>query len=101
MKCHRSKVIYLKSEVFERLVAVGIAAESGQTGDPLIGNVPAGPEIEALQFPEPPGDQHEARVGDVAAAAQIEILQITQVLADPAETRVGDLLAQTQIQSIE
>ena len=59
----------LKSEV-----AASIRVESCQTGDSLIGNVPAGSQVETFELFETPGDEQQTRISHVAAASQIEFV---------------------------
>ena len=84
--------------MLEGEVAAGVAAQAGDGGDALVGDVPARAQVERAQTFQAPGDEQQARVGDVAAAAQVQVLQVAQVLRDPAQRRVRDLLAQRQVQ---
>ena len=60
--------------MLQRKIATGIGIESRQTGDSLIGDVPARSQIEALELFETPGDEQQSRVGNVAASAQVELV---------------------------
>ena len=87
--------------MFEGQIAFSVWAESCQTGDAKIGDMPAGSQVEALEGFKTPGDEQKTRIGDIATSSQIELLQLSAILGQFAETRVGDLLAETQIESFQ
>ena len=80
-------------------ITPSIRVESCQTGDSLIGNVPAGSQIKTFELFETPGDKQQTRISHVAAATQIEFVQMAQMLSQTTKTRVRYLLTQAQVQA--
>jgi len=80
-------------------VAVGrVLAGAADVRQAHVGQVPARPQVEILEFLEFARDVRETLVGDVRAALDLEAGEATQRVGDAYETAVGELLAQRQVE---
>ena len=67
----------------------------------MVGNLPAGAQIEPANVAQAPGDEEQAGVGDARAAAQLEDLQVGTVRGDPAQAVVRDVLAEAEVEAAQ
>ncbi len=69
--------------------------------NPVVGNLPAGAEIQTPDVPQAPRDEQQAGVGDARAAAQFQRLQARTVRRYAPQAVVGDVLAEAEIENAQ